>query len=447
MPTEQELDAQRHLLQAELAKRADQSRTLHRYYDGECQVPAAVVKARLTNAYRTLMSMSVAPWGSLVVDSVQDRLEVAGVRSGDEHADEQVWGVWQDNAMDAESKLGHNAALIDGRCFATVWPDANGQPEIVLDPAEQMIVQYREGSRRHRQAALRFWDADGVQHATLYRPEAIYKFRAPKGSETHQPREVDGEPWPLPNPLGVVPVVEIPVNRKLKPGQFGFARGEFAHCLGVLDRINLLTFLGLVVALWMGFPLRGVIGDKILRDDGGNPLPPFNADADSVFQLENPEAKLAEYQAADRGNLSIYAELDQLATLTKTPRHYMPMQGGISNVSADMIRASEGSMHAKVPSHKASIGEGWEEVLRLAGRMLEQPVELSQRAEMVWMDHESRSMAERADAASKLKDVLPWQALAERVLNANQDEISRWESQRASDAFGALIAAAREPAQ
>jgi hypothetical protein len=95
---------------------------------------------------------------------------------------------------------------------------------------------------------------------------------------------------------------------------------------GLLDRINLLTFLGLVVAFWMGFPLRGVIGDKILRDDDGKPLPPFKVAADEVFQFENPAAKLAEFKAADRGNLSIFDELAQLAYLTKTPAHYFPLR-------------------------------------------------------------------------------------------------------------------------
>jgi hypothetical protein len=134
-------------------------------------------------------------------------------------------------------------------------------------------------------------------------------------------RPVDGEDWPLANPLGVVPVVEIRVNPRLAPGNFPYARGEFAHCTGLIDRINLLTFLGLVVAFWMGFPLRGVIGDKIRRevlvDDDGQPivdaatgkqktraLPPFDAQPDSVFQFENPEAKIAEFKAADRRNLA-----------------------------------------------------------------------------------------------------------------------------------------------
>lgn len=451
MATESELLAQIATLGPELEKRARLSRKLHRYKDGECPFPTAVVRARMTHAYQVLMPMAQAAWGALVVESVEDRLEVAGITAEDKDAANAVWGVWQANRMDAESQLAHAAALTTGRAYATVWPDEAGEPEIVLDTSEQMIVQYREGSRRRRQAALRYWTEGNVPMATLYRPDGIYKFQGPKNSSGFHGtqwtrRDVLDEAWPLENPLNVVPVVELAVNRELRPGAFGYARGEFQHCLGLIDRINLLTFLGLVVALWLGFPLRGVIGDKILRDDDGNPIPPFDAEADSIFQLENKEAKLAEFKAADRGNLSIYAELDQLASITKTPRHYMPMQNGMTNLSADAIRASEGGLHAKVPKHKGTLGEGWEDVLRLSGLMLDQAVDLSPRAQLMWVDHESRSLAERADAAVKLNGILPWQALAERVLNATQDDITRWETMRASDALSTLVAAARQPA-
>jgi hypothetical protein len=438
VPTEDQLNAELAVLNAELDRRGRRYRLLDSYYEASAAVPAAVARARVVQAYRMLMPVASAPWGSLVVDSVQDRLEVAGIRSDLPEVDKQVWRVWQDNQMDSESKLAHNSALLSGRAFALVWPGATGQPEISLDSAEQMIVRYREGSRRQRVAALRRWMDGDTPNVTLYRPEAIYKFQGPKNASgmagtQWQRREVPGEEWPLPNPLNVVPVVEIALNRRLKPGSFGYARGEFEHCIGLIDRINLLTFLGLVVAFWMGFPLRGVIGERIIRDDDGNALPPFEVNADTVFQLENPEAKLAQYQAADRKNLSVFAELDQLSTVTKTPRHYFPLEQGMSNLAADAIRASEGALHAKVTAHKASAGEGWEEVLRLAGRMLDQPVDLPADAALLWKDHESRSLAERADAATKLKDLVPWQSIAETVLNASQDDIKRWGDQRAAD--------------
>jgi hypothetical protein len=453
VPSETDLRATLASLGGVLAVRASNERRLDRYYEGNCPLPEAIVRARVTKAYRMLMGMSEAPWGSLVVNSVQNRLEVTGINSGDKATDDALWGVWQDNGMDAESKLAHNAALVSGRAFALVWPDeVTQQPEITLDNSSQMVIRYREGSRRKREAAMRFWtdEDDKRPYANLYLPDGIYKFIGPKNSTGMQGiqwsrRDVADEVWPVENPFGVVTAVEIPVNRRLKPGAYGYARGEYEHCVSLIDRINLLTFLGLIVAFWQGFPVRGLIGDKIIRDDDGKPIAPFELAADQVVQLENPDAKFAEFTAADRKALSVYAELDQLATITATPRHYFPLEQGMSNLSADAIRASEGSMVAKVPDHKASIGEGWEETMRVSGKMLDQPVELSQRAELQWTDHETRSLAERADAAVKLKDVLPQSAIIEYVLNATASQMSRWRTERAGDVMSTLLAAASQP--
>jgi hypothetical protein len=446
-------------LSGELDRRCTAHRLLEPYYESGCRIPQAVVDAKMTKAYRRLMPLAEAPWGALIVDSVVDRLEVSGIRSDDKDVDAAVWGGWQDNKMDAGSQLSLNSTLVDGRSFALIWPDEDGQPEISLDGSDQMVVAYRPGSHRldKRVAALRRWiDEDDRVYSTLYRADGLYKFQKAK-QDSSQANVAEWErrivvtngveePWPVPNPFEIVPAVELAVNRRLKPGQFGYARGEYQHCIGLIDRINLLTFLGLVVAFWLGFPIRGLIGDRILRDDDGNELAPFDMEPGEVVQVENPEASTFEFSAADRGTLSIFEELSQLAAITHTPRHYFPLPGALSNIAADTIRADEGGLNAKIVRHKGSLGEGWEEVLRVMGLMLDTPVELSPRAELVWADRESRSMAERADAASKLKDVLPWQALAEAVLGATQGQIDRWAALRSSDGFGQLLGAALNPA-
>lgn len=464
MPDLDELIKQVKRLSDKLDKRVHEHERLEPYLEGECPLPEAITQARLTKVYRYLMPVAEAPWGSLIVDSKLDRLELSGIRDRDQRNADRVWSeAWQPNDMDSESKLGHGAALLDGRCYATVWPNPDGSPDIALDDITQMIVEFEEGSRRKRRAALRRWKEDKTVFATLYRTDGIYKFKGPDGSadsasDSWEQRTVDGEDWPLENHFGLVPSVEVAINRRLKPGSFPFARGEFAHCTGLIDRINLLTFLGLVVAFWMGFPLRGVIGEKIRRevlvDDDGNAIvdeatgkektrqiPPFESKPDSVAQFENPEAKVFQLDAADRKNLSIFAELDQLAVITKTPRHYFPLEQGMSNLSAEAIMASEGSMHAAVTGHKSTLGAGWEEVARLCGKVL--GAELSPTASMEWMNHESRSLAEQADAYVKLAQSLPWMAAAEIALNVTDEQLRRWQSQQAMNPILGLVEEAR----
>jgi hypothetical protein len=433
LPTESDLNTQIERLTAELDRRVARHRRLEPYFR-RCRerppIPPAITEARVENAYRALMGMSETPWGKVVVGSKLDRLEVNGIQSPDKDASDAVWGLWQDNAMDLESKLAHSSALLDGRAHALVWPGPDGTPRISLDDVTQMVVEFEEGSRRLRSGALRRWnDPDGRDYITLYRPDGIWKFQAKAPNDSlpgsWRRRDVPNEPWPLPNPFGVVPAVEIAVNRLLKPGVFPHAAGEFEDVTGLMDRINLLTFIGLVVAIWMGFPLRGVIGDKILKDDDGNPIPPFESRPDSVVQFEDPNAKVFQLDAADRKNLSVFAELTELASATSTPRHYFPMDGAIN------------------ASHKPSLGEGWEEVLRLGGLMLENPVELSPRASLQWADHESRSLGERADAALKLSQAgVPWEGVADLALNLGQDAITRIQKQQSASPLAKLVAAA-----
>jgi hypothetical protein len=444
------LKAQLNTLHKTLDMRASQNRLLAGYDEGGAQVPDAIVAARVTRAYRRLMPISTQPWGSLVVDAPQDRIQVAGIKDEDQAVADRCWELWQENRMDAESTLLHRSTLRDGRAFALVWPGDEG-PEVSLDDSSQMAVQYREGSRYRRQAAMRRWvDDAGASFVTLYRRDGIFKYFGKSEDNIGEQwlrRETPGEPWPLPNPFKLVPVVEYAVNRRLAPGTFPYARGEYAHLTGLIDKINLLTFLGLVVAFWMGFPLRAIIGDEILRDDDGNPIAPYEAMADSVAQFENPETKLDGFAAADRKNLSVYPELGELASLTQTPRHYFPLEGGLSNVSADAIRAWEGGLHAKVSGHQRSLEESHEETLRLMGLMAPDSVDLSPMAELEWKDRESRSLAERADAATKLASIqgIPFQAVAELAGLASSGEVAKWEAMASSSMLGQLLTAAQQP--
>lgn len=144
---------------AELDRRIAEHGRLEAYVGDEGAVPNVITEARLTRLYEYLLPKAEAPWATLIVDSKLDRLEPTGIRDGENReAAELIWAEgWQANSMDAESKLGHAAALTHGRFYATVWPTADGTPDIALDDQTQMIVKFAEGSRRKRVAALRKW--------------------------------------------------------------------------------------------------------------------------------------------------------------------------------------------------------------------------------------------------------------------------------------------------
>jgi hypothetical protein len=251
----------------------------------------------------------------------------------------------------------------------------------------------------------------------------------------------DGQDWEIANPGGdVPPVIEISTNCELDDSCYGTASGDFESCIGLLDRINVLEFLRLVIAFTSGFPIRAVIGEKILRDDKDVPLAPFKLAADVIAQFEDPKVSIQEIQAADLKSFgeAIDHDVETLAGITQTPAYYL-RSIPIQNVSADAIRASDSPLNARVDDHKPELGEGWEEVMRVSALMLPEPVIVPADAEVRWVNRENRSLSERADAATKLSAIMPWQALAEICFDATQDQIARWEAMRAADSLNGLL--------
>jgi hypothetical protein len=89
-----------------------------------------------------------------------------------------------------------------------------------------------------------------------------------------------------------------------------------------------------------------------------------------------------------------------------------------------------------------SLGESWEDVTRLALRVKnpDDPRGQDAQAQIIWKDPESRSLAERADAAVKLASInMPWQTIGSMVLGMTPQEIARADADRGSDVLSSLL--------
>lgn len=429
-----------------LDQRGKQFRRLEQYVTGECPLPPAIAKANVTKAYRMLMQFAQTNYGRLIVKSATSRLQVGGIRTGDDQLDSVLWDLWQANRLDAESRRAHDTALTHGRAFAIVWPDG-GVPGVTYEDPSTVLVEYREGSRYDRVSAVRRWvGADKKPYVTLYTPDTLFKFVGES-----EGRGGPGTKWQVrdeghvDNPFGVVPVVELAVNRKLRSGdRYGESYGDFEAVIGLLDRINVLEFLRLVIAFTAGFPIRAVIGDKILRDDNGEPIAPYKLAVDQIAQFEDPNTKLEQIPAADVKGFgdAIDHDVETLAGITQTPSYYL-RSVPIQNVSADAIIASDSPLNARIEDHKPDLSEGHEEILRVAALMVDGRLEVPHAAQVYWVNKEARSLAAKADAAAKLSGVMPWQFTAEQVFQLDQDTIARYETQRASEQ---LLVAPPDPA-
>ncbi|MGA5629805.1 phage portal protein [Streptomyces cellulosae] len=380
-------------------------------------------------------------WTQVVNDSPVERLTVTGVQlAGATEADKDLWEVWQRNTLDADSQLGFTAAGYGARAFVLVWvdPDEPDVPLVTFEDPRQAIVSYVPGSRRKRRAALKVWQDGSGECATLYLPDEVWKFErqavgpAPRKDNAlaaiddsfkqweWTPRDTGDRPNPQPNPIGEVPMVELP-NRPLLADE---PLSDVSGTIAMQDAINLLWSQLFTAADYAAFPQRVVMGqeppktpilDKQGQKIGEQPLDLDRFSVSRVAFFGNKDARIGEWQAA---NLKAYADIIEvgvghIAAQTRTPQHYLI--GRMANLSGDALIAAETGLVKRVGEKQLWFGGAIREVFRLVALAQNEPGKARAIAggEVLWADPQSRNQAQLADALLKLKQIgFPFQYLA-----------------------------------
>lgn len=382
-------------------------------------------------------------WVQIVADSPVERLTVNGMMAaGATEADKDLWRVWQLNGLDADSQLGFLGAVNSGRSFVLVWgnPDDPDTPEVTFEDASQCIVVYEPGSRRRRRAALKRWDDGMSSYATLYLPDEVWKFergQLGRSDKSPQMQSVDEEMdrWglrdtletgdlanPQVNPLGVVPMVELPNRPLLSDDPVSDVSGVIA----MQDAVNLLWAQLFTASDYASFPQRIVLGAEIpempiLDSDGkivgSRPVDMERFAVDRVMFFEGENVKVTEWTAA---NLEAYSNIIEvavghIAAQTRTPQHYLI--GKMANLSGDALLAAETGLVKRVEEKHLWFGQALREVFRLIALAQGESAKAAAVAggRVLWANAESRSEAQTADALVKLRQIgFPFEWLAQR---------------------------------
>lgn len=427
----------RNKLNKELDERQPILKALDAYYRGEHPLPLAPKRAQ--EAFRRLMHRSRSNWMALVVDAVAERLGVEGFRYGrDETGDRQAWRIWQANGLDLGSEAVHLEALINGESAVTVAPNPDDPriPLIVPEHPCQVIVARDPSNHRSRPAAFKKWlDDSGRINCTLYLPEAIYKWQsvAPAGPRMGKvewtEREVVDEDWPLPNPLGEVPVVPFRNAARMLTG----GTSEIAGLTDIQDRINKTLFDRLMAAEYAAFRQRWATGFEIPDDpQTGQPKEPFESAVDRLWVAEDKDVKFGEFNATDLAGYikSVEADIQHLAAISRTPPHYLLGQSG-AFPSGESLKSTETGLVAKVMRRQVHFGESWEEVMRLAFKAAGDDEVDRTEGETIWRNPESRTLGELTDALLKMKTLgAPDKALW-REWGLSPQKIEQWEAMSA----------------
>lgn len=407
------------------------------YYEGKHRLAFATAKYR--DAFGSMFSTFADNWCDLVVDSSVERLSVQGFRLDDVVGDDEAWRIWQSNQLDAESEIAHTEALVHGRAYVIVWPNDEDEstPIITVEHPKEVVVAHAAANRRRRLAALkRFTDDDGYRRATLYLPDAVFKFRSERpvkgsgGRTKYVPLELPDEDWPLENRLGIVPVIPL-VNRRrmLNDGV-----SEIAKIIPVQDAINKTVADMLVASEYGAAPQRYATGISVPKDPKtGQDMP--DAFPNLISRLWTSKSKDTSFGQFPQTDLTIFVKaiemlVQHVASQSRTPPHYFYLSGQFP--SGESIKSAETGLVAKVRRKQRHFGETWEEVIRLAFLATGDVARASVvRAETLWGDPESRSESEHTDAVIKQKALdIPDEALWEE-LGKTPQQIERYRALKA----------------
>ncbi|RSN66154.1 hypothetical protein DMH01_03355 [Amycolatopsis sp. WAC 04182] len=425
------------LLEQELLNRSADVDRNSRYYTGKQPLKYASDQFKKYHGDRYVDFSD--NWVAPVADAPVERLTVLGVKGlGEDAADDESWRVWQTNALDSDSQLGFLGAVNSSRSFVLVWgdPDDEQTPEVTFEDASQCVIAYQPGSRRKRRAALKKWQDGNCDYATLYLPDEVWKFERPVMRQQTKlillaavdeelkkwaPRDMgEREPNPQPNPMGVVPMVELPNKPTLADDPISDITGVIA----MQDAVNLLWAQLFTASDYASFPQRVVLGAEkpmmpILNDKGEvvgqKPVDLAKFAVDRVLFITGQDAKIAEWQAA---NLKAYTDVIEIAVghiaaQTRTPQHYLI--GKMANLSGDALIAAETGLVKRVQEKELWFGQAIRQMFGLIA--LAQGNEKKAKAltagSVIWADAQSRSQAQLADALLKLRQIgFPFEYLA-----------------------------------
>lgn len=385
----------------QLDARARLMRPLQDYYDGRQPLQMA------SREFRDTFGNRFANWNDnfcgLVVQAVEERVTVEGFRFGSKDADRKAWSFWQANKMDAQSQKAHREAFIKGDCPVIVAPSDAG-PVIRVQKPEEVVVAYDDDPLIRAVAMKRWKTPDEREYATLYYPDRIEKYVWADRDGEWTPRTIDGEDWPMPHDLGVVPVVPV-VN---DPDLDNVGHSEISGVMPMQDVLNKLFVDLLVASEYASFRQRWATGLEIPTDpETGRPVEPFKASVERVWSTAVPDAKFGDFEQTDLSGVisSIETTIQHIASKTRTPPHYLLGQSG-AFPSGESLKSTETGLVAKARRRMRDFGEAWEEVERLCFRASgNQAKGTFTAAETVWRDPESRTEAEHVDALTKLTSI------------------------------------------
>lgn len=414
---------------------------LDRYYEGRQPLSFLSPEAKLALGNRFGRMASNIP--RLAVTALAERLRVTGFSGAD------VWPDWIRNDLDQLSGIAHREALLLGDSYVMVWADRSGRPKVTIESARQVALLTDPGTRE-AYAGIKRWEdtTRKTTEAVVYLPDRIVRLRADQQGAVANGFKTIEE---IPNPLGVVPVVNLCNSDRLLDDH---GSSEVEDLKPLVDALNKSLADMMVTSEYVGRPRRWATGVELTEvpvvDEDGEPR--YGDDGEPLTVEDNPfpegsralisesdTAKFGQLDAADLGGYeaSVRVLLGQIMAVSTLPAHYVGVFTD-NPASADALRAAEASLTARAEARQATFGRSWEQVAKLIVAVRDGVDPTAVEVRVQWADASTRSVAQEADAVVKLvqSGILPVSyALAK--LGYSDDEIAKIRVARRAESLDA----------
>lgn len=394
---------------------------IHEYFRGHQDNPGVPTGSR--PEVKRLAEISRVNVMKIVVNSVNQCLFVDGFRQGESADPSPLWKTWQANKMDRGQIKLHRSVLTYGWAYASVLPGEMFRQGKRLETAVIKCFSPRDMTALYGDdpdwPVMALLAQPGDKNDWLYRlydENAVHFLEG--GPDQDRPDDVK---WVMsePHDMGVTPIVRFVNEEDLDEDN----EGEVEPLITLQDQVDVTTFSLLVAQHYAAFRQRYVIGWVAENETAA-----LKAGASKLLNFEDPDVKVGEFEQTQLdGYLESRREsLKEAASLSQTPAH--ELIGELVNLSAEALAAAEAGQQRKVNERQTSFGESWEMVFELCGQITGDDV--SDDAEVVWRDTESRTLAAVVDALGKMATMLsiPPQELWERIPGVTQQQVERWKA-------------------
>lgn len=411
---------------ARLSARRPEIDTAEEYYGGKQPLSFATEEWRKANAAR--YEGFSDNWCASVVNAEAERLRPIGITNLSKSGANKLWDQFQYNEFDMQFSQGVITTLTAKRSFVIVWGDGDGNPVVTFEHPSQVEIEYDWENPRKRKAALKTWVDETNEYATLYTPHEVWKWvrkraiepneRKPQAQQSRtgvaldwgwEQREVD-DVWPLRNPLGVVPVVEVANRPTLK----GDPVSEIQGVMPMQDAINLLWAYLFLAADYASMDARVMLSSEppmipILDTEGkpigSRPVEMKDLREKRLLSITGDNARIDSWKAAE---LSIFTDtidvaVGHISSQSRTPPTYLVSKTGMSNVNSEGLKAAEIPLVMKSNEFITFTDPSLREVASLIARVMgdEKLASSARLAQFVWASREIRSESQMADALLK----------------------------------------------